>query len=122
MKRVLRRCVISKKLEGLSYPAHTSLASHAVVFIGLVLPPSPLKTTAWEATTLPDLPRIPVSDDPPFTHVGIDFAGPLYYRASSDSESNNERCYVCLFTCATTRAVHLELARNLTVDIFLLAF
>ena len=94
VKRVLRRCVICKKLEGLSYPAHIS----------------------------PDLPRIRVSDDPPFTHVGIDFAGPLYIRASSDSESDNEKCYVCLFTCATTRAVHLELTRNLTVDTFLLAF
>ena len=54
--------------------------------------------------------------------MGIDFAGPLFAQTSSSSESGNEKCYVCLFTCASTRAVHLELTRNLTVYSFLLAF
>ena len=94
VKRVLKRCVICKKLDGPSHPTCNS----------------------------PDLPRILVSEDPPFTHVGIDFAGPLYVRASTSSENVDEKCYVCLFTCATTRAVHLKLTRNLTVDSFLLAF
>ena len=30
--------------------------------------------------------------------------------------------YLCLFTCATTRAVHLEIVQDLTADMFLLAF
>ena len=30
--------------------------------------------------------------------------------------------HVCLFTCASTRAVHLEIMRRLTADAFLLAF
>ena len=30
--------------------------------------------------------------------------------------------YLCLFTYATTRAVHLEIVQDLTVDMFLLAF
>ena len=28
----------------------------------------------------PDLPTVRVSEDPPFTHVGLDFAGPLYVK------------------------------------------
>ena len=94
VKRVLKRCVICKKLDGLSHPTCNS----------------------------PDLPKVLVSEDPPFTHVGIDFAGPLYVLASTSSENVEEKCYVCLFACATTRAVHLELTRNLTVNSFLLAF
>ena len=28
----------------------------------------------------PDLPTVRISEDPPFTHVGLDFAGPLYVK------------------------------------------
>ena len=54
--------------------------------------------------------------------MGTDFAGPLFAQTSSSSEGGNEKCYVCLFTCASTRTVYLELTRNITVDSFLLAF
>ena len=73
-----------------------------------------------------DLPSNRVSDDPPFTHIGLDFAGPLYVkegrRSSQESDSESNKVYVCLFTCASTRAVHLELTRGLNVKDFLLAF
>ncbi|KAL9977059.1 hypothetical protein ACROYT_G014423 [Oculina patagonica] len=68
-----------------------------------------------------DLPNTRVSDDPPFTNVGLDFAGPFYVKENA----NNAECikvYVCLFTCASTRAVHLELTRGLGVQDFLLSF
>ena len=32
------------------------------------------------------------------------------------------KVYLCLFTCATTRAVHLEIAQDLTADTFLMVF
>ena len=71
-----------------------------------------------------DLPSNRVSDDPPFTHIGLDFAGPLYVKEArrSSQESDSNKVYVCLFTCASTRAVHLELTRGLNVQDFLLAF
>ena len=61
-----------------------------------------------------------VSDDPPFTHVGIDFAGPLHIRAHNSS--SKIKVYICLFTCASTRAIHFEMTDMLTADSFLLAF
>ena len=65
----------------------------------------------------PDLPDFRVDDAPPFTHVGIDFAGPL-----TVSDKENAKCYVCLFTCASTRALHLELTETLDVEEFIRAF
>ena len=62
-----------------------------------------------------------VSEDPPFAHTGLDFAGPLYFMESQNG-NNNSKAYVCLFTCASTRAVHLELTPRLNVENFLLAF
>ena len=94
VKRVLKCCVTCRKLEGLPYSSYNS----------------------------PDLPSFRVSDDPPFTHTGLDFAGPLYTRPHGNQDKENAKCYVCLFTCASTRAVLLELLRSLTVESFLLAF
>ena len=75
----------------------------------------------YSVSTTPDLPVERVSDDPPFTHLGIDFAGPLYIRAHNSPKEN--KAYICLFTFASTRAIHLELTLALIiVDSFLLAF
>lgn len=66
-----------------------------------------------------DLPNHRVSEDPPFSHTGLDFARPLYVRGNCSrvehDEHNHDKVYVCLFTCASTRVVHLELIRELNV-------
>jgi len=54
-------------------------------------------------------------------HVGLDFVGPLYARTDKNS-SENPKKYICLFTCAATRAIPLELVNDLNVSSFLLAF
>lgn len=92
VKKVIRRCVVSRRYEASSCkPSHFA-----------------------------DLPSHRVSDDPPFTHIRLDFAGPLYVketrRSLQTSDSDSNKVYVCLFTCASTRAVHLELTRGLTVQ------
>ena len=59
----------------------------------------------------------------PFVHVGIDFAGPIMVRANITSRSNAQvKAYICLFLCATSRAVHLELTLDLNTDTFINAF
>ena len=96
MKGFIRSCVICLKHEGSPYGP---------------LPPD-------------NLPSNRVSEDPPFTHIGLDFAGPLYVETKNSKKECNEsqKVYVCLFMCASTRAVHLELTRGLSVESFLLAF
>ncbi|GFT89075.1 integrase catalytic domain-containing protein [Nephila pilipes] len=52
-----------------------------------------------------------------FTITGIDFAGPVNIRCLKPRDT----AYIALFTCATTRALHIELVSDLITDKFLLA-
>ena len=91
VRRLLRHCVTCRKLMGKPYVAPES----------------------------PPLPKVRVTEAPPFTITGVDFTGALYVKGSTNGET---KVYICLFTCAVTRAVHLEVVSDLTVDTFLLAF
>ena len=71
----------------------------------------------YKAPDSPPLPKARVMEAPPFTITGVDFTGALYVK-----EKEETKVYICLFTCAVTHAVHLEVVTDLTVDTFLLAF
>ena len=88
VKKIVRKCVVCKKLEG-----------------------RPFK----EPPTAP-LPEYRVNKAPPFSNIGVDFAGPLYVRQGKDKMT---KCYVCLFSCCVTRALHLELVKDLSAHTFL---
>ena len=53
-----------------------------------------------------------------FFHVGTDFCGPLYARTTT----NPTKVYICIFTCASSRMLHLELTNDMSTDKFLQAF
>ncbi|KAL9982839.1 hypothetical protein ACROYT_G004948 [Oculina patagonica] len=63
------------------------------------------------------LPEERVTLSLPFKHIGIDFAGHLYVKEGSSVK----KAYICLFTCASSRMVHLELTNSLSTDEFLQA-
>ena len=88
VKATLKECITCKK-------AHTRLA-------GQQMAPLP----EWRTTP-----------SPPFTHVGVDYAGPLHV-----TQTGTQKRWILLFTCGTTRAVHLELTNTLETKDFLLAF
>ena len=94
MKRILKSCKVCTKVEGLLY----------------------------SSIVTPDLPSIRVSEDPPFTHTGVDCAGPLYTHSKMSDAIKVGKAYICVFTCVSTRAVYLELAPDLSVESFLLTF
>ncbi|KAF2887722.1 hypothetical protein ILUMI_18451 [Ignelater luminosus] len=58
------------------------------------------------------LPKNRVGNAVPFEISGVDFAGPVYLK-------ENQKGWICLFTCALYRAVHLELVTSLSTDAFL---
>lgn len=64
------------------------------------------------------LPLDRVTKANPFEVTGIDFAGPLFVKG----KPNSQKAYITLFTCAVTRAVHLELVEDMTATSFLHAF
>ena len=72
----------------------------------------------YKAPNPPPLPKHRVQMMEPFTVTGIDFTGALYIR----SPEGEKKVYICLFTCASTRAVHLEVVADLSADTFLQAF
>ena len=56
----------------------------------------------------------------PFSTIGVDYLGHLFVR---DYPSNdNYKVWICLLTCASTRAIHLEVVTNNTAETFILAF
>ena len=54
---------------------------------------------------------------PPFTYTGVDFFGPFYVKHGQGSE----KIYGCLFTCLTSRALHIEDMSSLETDAFIQA-
>ena len=67
---------------------------------------------------MPPLPNSRVSQSVPFTYTGVDYFGPLYITTKTE----NQKVWVCLFTCLVTRALHLELIQNLSTEQFILGF
>ena len=55
-----------------------------------------------------------------FTRTAVDFGGP-FVTVQGRGQRRAKR-YLCLFTCLTTRAVHLEIAFGLVTDSFLNSF
>ena len=99
VKRILKKCVVCRKAY--------------------------LQVPRMEFHLPPHLPPCRVADDPPFTNVGLDFAGPLLVRPDKEAQSSIEtllKVYVLLFTCASARGVHLELTPSLSVSSFLQTF
>ena len=94
VKRVIYRCVKCKR--------HQSKG---------ILPP-----------TSPPLPQYRVATEYCFQTTGTDFAGPLLVKAIYGNSSNLYKAYICIFTCATSRAIHLEITPDLEAETFIRAF
>ena len=91
IRKLISTCVTCKRIEGAKYPG-----------------PRP-----------PPLPQFRVSDDFAYSHIGVDFAGPVYVKNVFSSAKRSYKAYIVLFTCASTRGVHLELTPDLSAEAFI---
>ena len=62
------------------------------------------------------LPKFRTEVSRPFELIGVDFAGTILYKIGKKKE---EKAYIVIFTCDTTRAVHLELTKSQTAEEFI---
>ncbi|KAK3715773.1 hypothetical protein QZH41_002282 [Actinostola sp. cb2023] len=65
---------------------------------------------------LPQVRMIPY--EPPFTYSGVDYFGPFYVKRGRGRVI--EKRWGAIFTCMNSRAVHLEVAKSLETDDFIL--
>ena len=67
------------------------------------------------------LPNFRTTPSRPFTHTGVDYAGPFNVRVSPGRGQKSYKGYVALFVCCVTRAIHLEFVSEYTSKAFLAA-
>ncbi|BET01615.1 Pao retrotransposon peptidase [Nesidiocoris tenuis] len=67
------------------------------------------------------LPETRIEPARPFVHAGVDYAGPFYVKNSTRKNASFDKCYISVFVCFCTKAVHLELVENLSTPAFLAA-
>ena len=63
-----------------------------------------------------DLPDFRMKQSRPFSHVGVDFVGPMFIKEGKVLK----KAYLCLFTCGVGRGVDLETVEELSTLKFLL--
>ena len=82
VRKIINPCVTCKKVQG------------------KVLRPPPT----------PALPEYRVCVEFPIQVTGFDFAGPLFVKDIFSKSSDVNKCFILIFTCATSRFTYLELS------------
>ena len=67
------------------------------------------------------LPTSRVTIARPFSRVGLDYCGPIIIATKKGRGAKYVKAYICVFVCMVTKAIHLEVASDLTTDAFIAA-
>ena len=68
-----------------------------------------------EPPVMADLPAPRVNPSPPFTHVGVDYAGP-FKVSMLEGGDRDTKAYILIFVCFATKAVHIEVTIGLDIS------
>ncbi|XP_057339370.1 uncharacterized protein LOC130676878 [Microplitis mediator] len=67
------------------------------------------------------LPTQRVTPAPPFSHTGVDYAGPVSIKSWKGRGSRIYKGWICVFVCLTTSAVHVDLVSDYSSSGFIAA-
>ncbi|XP_046145731.1 uncharacterized protein LOC123989063 [Osmia bicornis bicornis] len=68
------------------------------------------------------LPLCRVTPSRPFTHTGVDYAGPLTLKTWKGRGAKTQKGWICVFLCFAASAVHLEVVTDYSADAFIAAY
>ena len=95
IKKILSKCVTCRKVNSRSYNYPVS----------------------------PDVPSELLNDDVSFSGIGVDYSGALYcknlFNSNSSDEDDMYKCYIVIYTCASTRGVVLHLVPDASAETFI---
>ena len=90
VKRILNKCLLCRKLEGLKYPS----------------------------PAVSDLPKLKVVEGQVFKAAGVDLCDPVYTKVHPKSKQLTKN-YISITTCASSRMIHLEILPDQTTAAYL---
>jgi hypothetical protein len=79
-----------------------------------------LKTAALQQL-MGQLPLAGITVARPFLNAGLGYVGPFEIKCGNTRSKTTTKCYVALFICMATKAIHLEWVSNLTSEAFIAA-
>ena len=65
------------------------------------------------------LPIERITPDCIFSHVGVDYAGPIYIKHGYVRKPIAIKAYICVFVSLSVKAVHIELVSDMTTEAFI---
>nr|CAD2134264.1 unnamed protein product [Meloidogyne enterolobii] len=83
------------------------------------LPCRRFNSVPFNRPPLPQLPEGRVTPSRPFSAIGLDYCGPLRLKYA---DINNQKFYILLWVCLTTRGICLDLVPNQSAQQFSLAY
>lgn len=75
-----------------------------------------------EKQLMGDLPKERTTPCKPFTYTGVDYAGPIEIKEYLKTRTNKRKCWIAIFTCLVTRAMHIDIVTDLTSAAYIECF
>ena len=64
--------------------------------------------------------KLPTPYEPPFSFTGLDYFGPFYKKLGRGRATGKR--YGAIFVCMNSQAIHLEVARSIETNDFIMVF